>query len=332
MMKCSLFIMTMVLNAQADMWTWLYKKNFLSTKHDNKVHIVFSKTDISPFTQMICSWNAHRPKIGYFSFSIQVRDAISKKWHDWLPMYEWGAHLQRSFFNKTSSGIAFSHVRLDVPKGHADGVRLRIQAHDNASMSDLKSIAINTVDFNKFKAEDANGIHFPSFKVKNVPLSSQMLLEHPRATSLCSPTSGSMLISYLNQRMIDPLSLAEKIHDPALDIYGNWPFNTAALFELSQGSFWFRVKRLSSFAELYAKLKEEIPVIVSVRGKLNGAPQEYNNGHLLVIVGWDEQQRKVLCHDPAFPLNELVYVEYDIAAFCTAWERSRRLAYLAERI
>jgi hypothetical protein len=87
---------------------------------------------------------------------------------------------------------------------------------------------------------------------------------------------------------------------------------------------------MDSFKQLHTQLMNGAPVIVSVRGFLRGAPKSYDNGHLLVVVGWDAQQREVICNDPAHKTDGEVRVQYGIADFLAAWERSRRLSYLIE--
>ena len=81
---------------------------------------------------------------------------------------------------------------------------------------------------------------------------------------------------------------------------------------------------------MYTLLQRGIPVVVSVRGPLQGAPRPYAGGHLLVVVGWDAEKQQVLCHDPAFASDAKTAKGYNIKDFLEAWERSTRLIYLAE--
>ena len=133
-------------------------------------------------------------------------------------------------------------------------------------------------------------------------------------------------------KQIDPIDFAEKSHDKGLDKYGSWPFNMAHAFELSQGKILFAVTRLHSFKNLHDHLCKGIPVVVSVRGHIHGAPRVYHNGHLLVVIGYDSKTREVICHDPAVPDSKLVKKRYELKNFIQAWERSHRLAYLADPI
>jgi hypothetical protein len=156
-----------------------------------------------------------------------------------------------------------------------------------------------------------------------------MILRHDDAKKMCSPTAISMQVGYLVKKNINPLKFAKNSFDHGLQAYGSWPFNTAHAFELhSKNSF--RVSRLDSFLELYDYLKKDIPVVVSVRGYMQGAPQEYKQGHLLLVVGWDQARQSVICHDPAILGDQFVEYAYDLVDFLPAWERSHRLAYIVD--
>lgn len=314
-------------------WTWVFTKNFPgSVRNSRRKELYFIKKDIPEFTQMIFSWNALRPQQGHFTFWGQVRDAKTQQWHEWHKMIDWGKEIQRSYFNSSHSGTKYCHVRLETPeKAFADAVRIRIQAHDGACVDDVKTITVNAVNLKNFTTEILKPLYqLPSIRISHIPKTSQMALDHPKAHVLCSPTSCSMLVGYLQKKTINPITFAESAYDNGLQAYGSWPFNTAHAFEQTQGKQLFRVMRLDSFHDLHKKLQEQIPVVVSVRGALKGAPKAYNQGHLLLVVGWDQATKKVLCHDPAHSNDEKVYSEYDLAAFCRAWECSRRLAYVAE--
>lgn len=324
-----------LVQAQAEPWSWSYK-TVCSDDHAQILQrtgeLQLSKKDIEPFTQLIFSWNALRPPTGHFTFNIQVRDQKTRKWDVWHKMSEWGAGRQRSFMSDHGQFTKFHHVRLELLDGKvADAVRIKVQATPDADCSLLHALCISSANFNKFETERGKLFLLPSVHIKNVPRQSQMVLKHPKKEVICSPTSTSMLMGYLKKQHVSATKFAEGSFDHGLDAYGSWPFNTAHAYEVLGGAAYFRVMRLNSFEDLHAKLTERIPVVVSVRGALRGAPQSYNNGHLICVVGWDNERKKVICHDPAFASTEKTYVEYDVKTFLDGWERSRRLAYVAER-
>jgi hypothetical protein len=88
------------------------------------------------------------------------------------------------------------------------------------------------------------------------------------------------------------------------------------------------VERLNGFQDIYDRLIQNTPVIVSVRGPLPGSAQPYAKGHLLVVKGYDPSEKKVLCMDPAFPDEKSTLISYDLEDFITAWQRRGKIAYL----
>jgi hypothetical protein len=323
-------------NTSSPEWTWSYRKIISHTSrsaHQNEVS--FTQTEIPHFLQLIFSWNAKRPHKGYFQFWIKVRDAKTKEWSEAFKMSEWGVDRQNSFHTKGADGLEFVYVRLETKsKGSSDGFSLRAVAHEGARLSDLKALMVNTSDSLKFHSEI--GSHalasVVSAHVKNVPSVSQFELDHPRKDGLCSPTSCSMLMSYFLKKVVDPLDFAEQSYDRGLEKYGSWPFNMAHAFECGKGAWWFAVVRLNSFAHLCKYLHAGVPVAVSVRGPLAGAHGQYAQGHLLVVTGYDAPSQEVICNDPAAKTKQAVVTRYKLPDFLAAWERSQRLAYVAERV
>jgi Peptidase_C39 like family len=206
-----------------------------------------------------------------------------------------------------------------------------VQSVNQASLSNIEGLFINTINEKRFHSECSYDFNkLPSIWLQEVPKKSQRLLNHSKSKEMCSPTSLSMLTEYLSGLSTNPLDVAKNVYDDGLQVYGSWPFNTAYAFELCKGSHYLFVQRLNSFKDLHQLLVSHIPVIVSVRGELKGAQKPYKNGHLLLVVGWDQNKKYVICHDPAFYTNEATLSRYHINDFIPAWERSRRLSYVAE--
>lgn len=319
----------------AESWTWSFKKFFSADelqRTEDAASILLTRTDIPLFTQCVVSWNAYRPKRGYFTLWTQARHAKTQQWGSWHKMVSWGRDVQASYFTRLDPEVVYHHVRLEMPlHDRADGIRIKITKHDGASFDTLRMISACLSDFTLFEHESIDACALlPTVKVKGVPAYSQMILDHPKREVICSPTSLSMVVSYLQKEHVNPSEFADNSFDTGLQAYGSWPFNIAHAFERCNGSTCFRVVRCNTFAELHARLMSKIPVVVSVRGAIKGAPQEYNKGHLLVVVGWDCATKRVLCHDPAWDCNEKVAVSYDAESFIRAWERSRRLAYFID--
>lgn len=317
-------------------WSWLHTVTHLDMQQKivrKNDEWCWERKHIPAFSQLIFSWNAFRPEKGYFTFWVQVRDKLTHHWYAWHRMAQWGKNIQRSFTNMTHRGTEFHYVRLELPGYHcADSFRIRITAHAGAVLNSLHHLAVNTVNLRIFASEITNRALYklPSVFIAQVPRRSQMIVKHPRFFTLCSPTSTSMLLSYLLKRDFKPKDVAQGVYDGGLQVYGSWPFNTAHAYELSKGKFTFHVERLRSFTQLHDYLKKSIPVIVSIRGPVKGGALPYTKGHLLVVIGYDRKLRKIICHDPAFASNKQTRVSYDLADFLQAWERSRRLSYVAQ--
>lgn len=323
-------------------WSYLYKidgsrleKKLKKTRETYR----WLKRAIDPFTELIFSWNALRPAKGYYSFWVKVRDKATKKWYPWHKMSIWGLdargkYLQKSFSSKKNGATFYNYVRLELPqKKFADAFKVKVGIHNSSlDKTKIEQLIVNTANRSKFKSEVGTSLFdaLNSVTIAKIPKYSQMILNHPKFDSLCSPTSISMVLGYLLKREINPIEIAENVFDGGLDIYGSWPFNVAYGYELGQGKIAFHVEKLQSFKVLYNLLKNSLPVIVSVRGPLEGGATPYANGHLLVVIGYNKEEKKVICHDPAFSDNESVLVSYDLDKFVKAWERSYRLAYIAE--
>lgn len=326
---------------KTESWTWFHRKIFTDQEqqeNSTKSHLAFAKTDLPKFSQLIFSWNAQRPEKGHFTFYAQVRSPLTHKWSKWHQMAVWGADKQKSFETDPDHLSSYHHVRLESkPLLLSDGFAIKVEAHDGASLDKLKSFAVNLANLHLFKNEKENGLlALCSVAISDVPKYCQFELDHPRNDGLCSPTSCAMLTAYLLSKHIDPLDFAEKSHDQGMDKYGSWPFNMAHAYEhayeKAEGKILFAVKRLDSFKDLHKQLLKSVPVAVSVRGQIHGAPRPYKNGHLLVVIGYDTKTKEVICHDPAVASSTHVRKKYPVKSFLQAWERSHRLAYCADRI
>lgn len=342
-MRTKLIILMVFLASQHEIlsalapWTYCVKKKFT---HDvpesvlNYNYMLQAHDPIQEFSQLVCSWNALRPARGYFRFWCRAHTTSTNTWLPWHQMYEWGNGVQQSFIDKKSGASHYIHVRLEMlHKNFADGFQIRVEPVDGADLSCIKMIAVALSDFTRFEAEHVGPKHaaLRTIHIAQVPRFSQMILAHPQAEVLCSPTSLCMLTSFLKKKNCDAVTFADNVYDNGLKAYGSWPFNIAHAFEHLQGTVYCTVERLHDFGALHAHLCNNIPVVVSVRGYLKGAPKAYPGGHLLVVVGYDRKNKKVLCHDPAAPVNSKVLKRYDLKNFLPAWERSHRLAYVAER-
>ena len=278
---------------------------------------VWEEERVSPFEELILSWNAARPKTGEYQIFLSVH---SQWWSDWMPYAFWGSDTQMSFRTQTPQAC-ISQDTL-IAKQKLDGFRVKIvcKETDLSGFRVLYACTSNPTEFQSNPVGPLPGVQLP---LKS--LLSQRNLKHPRHLDLCSPTSTTMAIQFLLKEIdTDPLHFAKGAHDAGFDIYGNWAEASHRLGE----KFSCYIERLSGFTQLHELLLQELPVVVSVQGPLKGAPLPYANGHLILVSGWDPVQKRVLCADPAEPN---VMTSYALSDFLIAWGRRRNLAYLFKK-
>jgi uncharacterized protein YvpB len=150
----------------------------------------------------------------------------------------------------------------------------------------------------------------------------------------CSATSTAMVLDYYGagptaaeMAWVDPSytdpqvdHAARSVFDYAYDGAGNWPFNTAYAGTRGLDAF---VTRLRSLTEAEQFIKAGIPLVASLSFKKSDLPGAGygTNGHLMVIVGFD-QAGNVVVNDPASHLiasNDAVRTTYDRESFENAW-------------
>lgn len=324
--------------AQDNDWTWFHRKSFspnARVANGRKKSLIFEQSNVQPFTQLVFSWNAFRPEEGHFSFFAQVRDAATKQWGAWHRMVDWGKDVQQSYLSKSDGFSSYVHVRLETDnKKGADAFRIKVEPHQSASLSLVHGMFAAVSDFNVFKPESPQDVDasLQSVHLTTIPSIAQFALDHEDKGRICSPVSCSMVVHYLTGAYKDPLEFAAGAFDAGLGVYGSWGCNMAHAFEHVDGKTHFFVRRMNSFADIHQQLVQGAPVVVSVRGTLPGALKPFPHGHLMVVVGWDNDTREVLCHDPASENHESVFKRYPLEHFLRAWECSHRLTYVAEPV
>ena len=71
---------------------------------------------------------------------------------------------------------------------------------------------------------------------------------------------------------------------------------------------------------------------VSQERPLQGSALPYTQGHLMVVIGFDAVNERVLCMDPAFPTNKETLTSYPLQDFIVAWSRRGFIAYIFEPV
>jgi hypothetical protein len=293
---------------------------------DGSALYVWEQESIS-FDELIVSWDAMRPQYGQLVISIAVK--LGEMWSPPFQYALWGSEGQKGGnVNDPSFPLRIKEDLLELLDGHrAAGFRIYLEAREGAHLDEFYSIhACASVRSDIFlKTEIAADYSIDL----HVPLISQMKLKHPRHEDMCSSASTSAVVSYLlNINRIDSVFFALQSYDETFDIYGNWVLNTANASAILGKKWRCWVQRLTGFDDIYDRLRANTPVVVSVRGPLPGSALPYNQGHLLVVKGFQPKEKRVLCMDPAFPDDEKTNVSYDLKDFLEAWSRRQNIAYL----
>lgn len=285
-----------------------------STTYFHPKESIWEKTDLPPFDELILSWNGFRPT-GSWTFYISL---YQNGWSPWLPYAFWSKQKQSTFAEENELAKTYQDA-VSPKQGYATGYRIRLEG-DPAT---LKALWVCCTNHAKFLPSNSN--HAP---VSPLFLQgrSQMALDHPRRKDLCSPTSTSNAIRFLSPTSkVDPIQFAIASRDHQFDIFGNWVLNTAAAFEALEGRYSVYVTRLSDFDALLENLRRGNPLVVSVKGTIEGAPRSYPNGHLICVTGYDGGN--VFCVDPAFSSDEKTGTSYSLIDFLKSWNTRRNLAY-----
>lgn len=286
----------------------------------------WKEENLSPFDELMLSWNAARPRGGKLQFYVSVK---TDAWSPWLLYASWGNDKQSSFSTEEAPVKVYQDA-LEITDGKATGFRIKIIPEDGSSLASIRGLHVYT-NSDRSKKLPARDLDLTSVHIK-VPGLSQMALDHIRNKDLCSPTSTAAVTRYLaNDYTIDPMGFAQQAWDSGFDIYGNWVLNVAQA-SAHLGSGWdCWVERLNGFNTIHNYLKQGTPVVVSVRGPLPGSAQPYAKGHLLVVTGYDALNKQVMCMDPAFPTDKDTYVSYDLVDFIEAWNRRGNTAYVFKK-
>ena len=273
-----------------------------------------------PPHELIVSWNSRTQGGGSLEILVQVRfDNYESRW---LSMGLWSADpaVIRGSCPDKDEGECRVLTDTVVCKKAFSAFRVR------AVLSGAAEITGMSATWSDPKATAAKGhpayeiLAVPSARIteriiEEVPTYSQMIYPNGGNT-WCSPTSLAMVMEYWNRTdrgCADCVHEARAgVYDPVYKGHGNWAFNAAWAGECG---FVARVLRFPDLRALEPWIDAGIPLVLSVAWNkqtgpmLSNAPVTKSNGHLNVLVGFDEHGNAVM-NEPASPSNETVRRTY----------------------
>jgi hypothetical protein len=257
-----------------------------------------------PFDELLLTWNGQVPTRGKLTFDVSI------KIDSWSPWFRYGSFgMEKQEIGTAKEGTIRSSGNGIKILGLKKGTKFRVKvvAHDGASLSDLRYLHLCATEREEIKAEG------PTFDATSIMLPVCGRAQHS-STSLA--TSLSALAGYLEEKEIN--------FEPSTPLLA-----AASLSSLLGGDWACWIERPYDFNRSLYFLSEGVPSLIAVRGELGS--KKYETDHFLVVKGYDDKRKEVICIDPSFPSDEETNVRYDLEKLMEAWEKSGCLSLFCER-
>ena len=292
--------------------------------------------DIKPgfrFNEVIPSWNIDNAARGAIRVELRLNTPQGKsKWYvlaDWSGNKDWSPRQSTDGQKDECANVLTDTLRVAQPTDTID-LKLTLKTRESfgGPVPKLKLLTLCFSDTSSVHEYDS-WTESPNWgSLTDVPQRAQN--NYPNGGVLCSATSTSMMLSHyskvLNRPEIDHdvPEVEANVWDPVYKGAGNWPFNVA-YFGSFQGLHGC-VSRFTSMEDLEILTRAGIPVVCSVSlGLLEGKERVKENGHLVIVVGFEKDGTPIF-NDPAFKNG--VRKTYKRSDFEKAWCYSNRTVYL----
>ena len=295
------------------------------------------------FTEAIASWNATTPAGTWIE--TQISAYVGGRWTKWYNLGVWASDdstVKRhsvSLQGDQDGFVAVDTLVLTAKKAQASAFQLKVrlfQADRGSAVPTVHamSVATSTTATKPSTLAPGDPMKWSRELEFKVPECSQMV--YPDGGEVwCSPTSVSMVLGYWQGGGEEADSCAarvegavEGVYDWLYDGHGNWPFNTA--YAATHGLEAY-VARFTSMAQAEPWIAAGVPVVISFawkKGTLEGAAIQSSNGHLAVLVGFDDAGNPIV-NDPAAGSDADVQRTYNRAELESLWlEHSGGTVYL----
>lgn len=280
------------------------------------------------YKEAIASWNASTPPGSWIE--VQFSAHYGTHWSKWYVLGIWAADdstIRRH--SVQSQGDADGFVAVDTfvssnKKETPDKFQLKFRLFSaNGAIPSVRNASV-AYSMEAPKSASASAGNPALWTKLTVPMCSQMV--YPDGGEVwCSPTSTSMVLGYWSfmPGACEPRVRAavEGVYDWIYNGHGNWPFNTA--YAAAQGYEGY-VARFTSLEQAEPFIAAGVPVIMSIawdKGELTGSYIDSTNGHLLVLVGFDDQGNPIV-NDPASQFDATVEHVYLRSEFEPLWLQS----------
>jgi hypothetical protein len=258
-------------------------------------------------TRAVPAWNADTPPGSWIEVSLraQLPGGRLTKWYSAGVWAADGSTVARhSVADQGDDDATFATDTLVIPDGKpaADAlqvkVRLMTARPDAVPSLRLAAVAVSSAPPRQPSGPAGDPANWG--KILDVAACTQSYPDG--GEGWCSPTSISMMVGYWTHdsgpceaRVRDAV---DGVYDWVYEGHGNWPFNTA--YAASRGLEAY-VTRFRSLADAEPWIAAGVPVGISYSwkpGTLTGAPVRSSEGHLGVLVGFDDHGDPVV-NDPA---------------------------------
>jgi len=278
---------------------------------------VYQSAPLEPgfkFNEVVLSWNIATPAHAGFCVELRVGRRFDDSWSPWLYVGDWGQTLPAGE-RLTACDQGRIDVDYFVSEQRFDRLQYRIRAVSarEPSAPDTPPTTLH-VERVAVCVSDTTGIPAEIFRPREqmqpppraawqrrlpVPFRTQATDDPHMKGRICSPASVAMMLAY---RGVDlPVAqVAHACYDATHDIYGNWPRAIQAAYSLGVPGY---LTRFSDWNEIKHMVAADQPLVMSIRaskeGELRGAYYDATLGHLLPLVGFDDDDH-VAVNDPAY--------------------------------
>lgn len=288
--------------------------------------------EAAPFNEAVPSWSAECPPGARVTVALRVR--VGGAWQEWADIAEWGAADARTLKPVVRDLTSTDVDTLKVNGGRtADALQLRATLAAEKAGSSPVLRALSAVHYMAGDALPCGTARSAAWgHAIDVPPRSQLVEDAKIRGAICSPTSLSMVLEHYGVKR-PTAAVAAGVLDHGADLYGTWPFNTAYAAAVDRSKIadaW--VGKLCSMEELEAEIAAGRPVVATLRwkkGELEGSPNAWSDGHLLVALGFTNDG-DVVVNDPAAnpAKSEPVRRTYKRRDFHRAWlEHGQGIVY-----